>query len=229
MSGKLILALDNSLDFLNLALAEEGRLIEERHARQDRHPSEVLPVRVRELLADHGHVAKDLSLLFVTLGPGSFTGIRVGLAFCKGLAEGLHIPLVGVPTLDVLAAPFSFLDGHYLCPLVDAKKGEVFLALYRVSAGEVVRVGDFQSCRPEDVASRMAAPCLCFGTGARLCRHELAGAEGIRVMDDGWQRVSGEALLHVGLTLVARGDRPEAKPIYGRKSEAEIKFNIDAS
>jgi len=188
MSGRLILALDNSLDFLNLALAEEGRLIEERHARHDRHPSEVLPVTVRELLADHGCVAKDLSLLFVTLGPGSFTGIRVGLAFCKGLAEGLHIPLVGVPTPDALAAPFAFLEGLYLCPLIDAKKGEVFFGLYRVSEGAVIRIGDFQSCKPEDVASRMAAPCLCFGTGAKLCRHELAAVEGLRVVEDGFQR-----------------------------------------
>jgi tRNA threonylcarbamoyladenosine biosynthesis protein TsaB len=186
-------------------------------------------VRVRELLADHGHVAKDLSMLIVTIGPGSFTGIRVGLAFCKGLTEGLHIPLIGAPTLDVLAAPFSFLEGHNLCPLIDAKKGEVFLALYRVSGGRVIRIGDFESLKPQDVASRMAAPCLCFGTGTRLCLPELAGVEGLRVIEDGWQRISGEALLNTGLALAAIERRSEVKPIYGRKSEAEIKFNINVS
>lgn len=224
-----MLALDNSLDFLNLALAEEDGLIEERHARPERHPSEVLAVRVRELLADHGLSVKDLSLLLVTLGPGSFTGIRVGLAFCKGLAKGLGVPLVGVPTLDVLATPFSFLEGHHLCPLVDAKKGEVFFALYRVSEGRLIRTSDFQSRKPAEVASRIALPCFCFGTGVRLCREDLAGIEGLRLIEEGFQRVSGEALLRAGLAEAGRDPRLEPKPIYGRRSEAEIKFNIDVS
>jgi tRNA threonylcarbamoyladenosine biosynthesis protein TsaB len=229
MSGRLVLALDNSLDFLNVALAEEDRLIEERHARQDRHSSEVLPVRVRELLVDHGIGVKDLSMIIVTLGPGSFTGIRVGLAFCKGLAEGLHIPLIGVPTLDVLAAPFAFLDGYFLCPLLDAKKGEVFFAQYRVSEGKVIRTGEFQSLKPEDVPPRMTPPCLCFGTGVRLCRQELARIKGITLIDDGWQRTSGEAIIKTGLEAAGREQGREARPIYGRRSEAEIKFNVDLS
>ena len=135
----------------------------------------------------------------------------------------------GGPTPDALAAPFAFLEGHYLCPLIDAKKGEVFFALYRVSDGAVIRIGDFRSCKPEDVPPRIGVPCLCFGTGVGLCRRQLAGVEGLRVVEDGFQRVSGEALLQTGLVLAARQDRPEAKPIYGRKSEAEIKFNIDVS
>ena len=227
MSDRLILGLDNSLDFLNLALGEEGQVIEERHSRQDRHPSEVLAVRVRELLENHGYLPKDLDLLFVTLGPGSFTGIRVGLAFCKGLAEGLHIPILGVPTLDVLAAPLGFLEGTYLCPLVDAKKGEVFFALYQSVKGAPVRVSDFYSLKPEEVASRIAGSCLCFGSGVRLCRRELEGLEGITIIDNGPVRISGEALLKTGLAHWGQGDRHEVAPIYGRRSEAEIKFNID--
>jgi tRNA threonylcarbamoyladenosine biosynthesis protein TsaB len=229
MSGRLILAVDNSLDFLNLALAEEDRIIEERHGRQEHHPSEVLPSRVRELLSDHGFSVRDVSLLLVTLGPGSFTGIRVGIAFCKGLAEGLRIPLVGVPTLDVLATPLAFLEGCYLCPLVDAKKGEVFLALYRVSGGKLVRTGEFQACKPGEVASKTVASTFCFGSGVRLCRQELEGVEGLHVIEEGFQRVSGEALLRAGLIEAAQGRGLEAEPIYGRRSEAEIKFDIAVS
>ena len=229
MSGRLILAVDNSLDFLNVALGEDGRLIEERHARSDRLPSEVLPVRVARLLGDHGYSVADVSLLLVTLGPGSFTGVRVGLAFSKGLARGLAIPLVGIPTLDVLVFPFAFLEGHYLCPLVDAKKGEVFLALYRVSGGAVSRIGDFQALKPRELESRMPSPGLCFGSGVRLCRNVLAEIEGVRTIEDGFQRVSGEALLKLGLSLYDQGPLPEALPIYGRRSEAEIKFGLDVS
>ena len=229
MSDRLVLGLDNSLDFLNLALGEEGRLIEERHSRQDRHPSEVLAKRVQELLEDHGFFPKDLDLLFITLGPGSFTGIRVGLAFCKGLAEGLHIPILGVPTLDVLAAPLGFLEGTYLCPLVDAKKGEVFFALYQAKKEAAIRVSDFYSLKPEEVASKIAGPCLCFGSGVRLCRRELEGIQGLTIVDNGPVRISGEALLKTGLAHSVHTDRYEIVPIYGRRSEAEIKFNIDIS
>jgi len=229
MSGKLVLALDNSLDFLNVALGEDSRLIEERHARADRHPSEVLPLIVAHLLGDHGYAAADLSLLLVTLGPGSFTGVRVGLAFSKGLAQGLAIPLTGVPTLDVLAYPFSYLEGHYLCPLVDAKKGEVFHALYRVSGGKTIRMGDIQSLRPDDLAPRMPSPCLCFGSGVKLCRDVLGRIKGIQAIEGSFERVSGEALLKMGIARHEQGVGADALPIYGRKSEAEIKFNVDIS
>jgi len=226
MSDRLILGLDNSMDFLNLVLGTEDRLIEERHSKIGRHPSEVLPGMVGSLLADHGYVAGDLSMLLVTLGPGSFTGVRVALAFSKGLAEGLAVPLFGIPTPDVLAFPFAFMEGYYLCPLIDAKKGEVFFALYRAAGGEAVRIKGFHSLKPEKIKESIPSPCLCFGTGVELCRAELAGVEGLRLID-GARRVSGEALLRAGIAARAAGHSLGVKPIYGRKSEAEIKFNID--
>ncbi|MGD0229128.1 MAG: tRNA (adenosine(37)-N6)-threonylcarbamoyltransferase complex dimerization subunit type 1 TsaB [Syntrophorhabdales bacterium] len=227
MADRLLFGLDNSMDFLNLVLGTDDLLIEERHSRAERHSSEVLPVKVSRMLADHGYTVKDLSCLLVTLGPGSFTGVRVALAFCKGLAEGLGIPLLGVPTLDVLAFPFAFMEGYYLCPLIDAKKGEVFFALYRVLNGAVIRVDGFHAFTPERIRESIPLPCLCFGTGLRLCRTVLEGMEGLRMIDGAFQRVSGEALLRAGMAGDALGHREEVKPIYGRRSEAEIKFNID--
>ena len=135
----------------------------------------MLPVRVSQLLADHGFAAGELSALVVTLGPGSFTGVRVALAFCKGLAAGLGIPLFGIPTPDVLAFPFAFMEGSYLCPLIDAKKGEVFFALYRVTNGAVHRASGIHALKPDKIAESIPVPCLCFGTGVSLCKSALAG------------------------------------------------------
>ncbi len=227
MSGRLILGLDNSMDFLNLVLGTEDRLIEERHSSADRHSSEVLPARVSRLLADHGASAPDLSALAVTLGPGSFTGVRVAYAFCKGLVAGLAIPLLGIPTPDVLALSLAFMEGYYLCPLIDAKKGEVFFALYRVENGAAVRVDGFRALKPDKVAALIQAPCLCFGTGAPLCASALSGVEGLRMIEGRFQRVSGEALLQAARAAQAQGHHEEAKPIYARRSEAEIKFNVN--
>jgi tRNA threonylcarbamoyladenosine biosynthesis protein TsaB len=226
MSDRLFLGLDNSMDFLNLVLGTEDRLIEERHSGGERHSSEVLPVRVFQLLADHGVAIGDLSALVVTLGPGSFTGVRVALAFCKGLVAGLAIPLFGIPTPDVLAFPFGFMEGYYLCPLIDAKKGEVFFALYRVTNGVVIRIDGFHALKPDNIKESIPVPCLCFGTGVGLCRSALAGIVDLRMIEGHFQRVSGEALLGAGIAAQAHGRHEEAKPIYGRRSEAEIKFNI---
>ncbi len=227
MSDRLILGLDNSTDFLNLVLGTEERLIEERHSSAERHSSEVLPLRVARLLADHGATACDLSALAVTLGPGSFTGVRVALAFCKGLVAALAIPLFGIPTHDVLALPLAFMEGYRLCPVIDAKKGEVFFALYEVKNGEPIRIDGPRALKPDKVAASIQTPCLCFGTGAKLCAPFLSGVHGVRIIDSAFQRVSGEALLKATWAAQKRGDRyDDVKLIYGRKSEAEIKFNV---
>jgi tRNA threonylcarbamoyladenosine biosynthesis protein TsaB len=226
VAGKVFLAIDNSLGFLNLVLGIDEKLLEERHAIFEKQTSELLSVRVRQLAADHGYEIKDVGLLAVTLGPGSFTGIRVALAFARGISAGLGIDLVGVPTLDVLARPFRHLEGDYVCPIVDAKKGEVFLALYRASQGRLERCTEYQSVRPAAVADIVRKPCVCFGSGLRLCEERLASVEGITIIKDDYQRVRGEALLRLGLEAYAAGVGKEPFPIYGRRSEAEIKFNV---
>lgn len=226
MAGRLILALDNSLDFLNIALANEEELLEERHIRPHKPPSQTITGDVLQILTDHDYRVEDLSLIIVTLGPGSFTGIRVGLAFCKGLASGRKIPLIGVPTLDVLVSPFSFLEDRYLCPLLDAKKGEVFLALYRIHHGSIARLTDYRALKPADVPAVLQTPCLCFGTGVRICGDILSPIDGVLLMREGFSRISGEALIKVGVQRAAQVKKHDLKPIYGRRSEAEIKFGV---
>jgi tRNA threonylcarbamoyladenosine biosynthesis protein TsaB len=228
VAGRLILAIDNSLNLLNIALAREEELIEERHIRPDKPPSQTIPGAVLQILTDHDCLVEDLSLIVVTLGPGSFTGIRVGLAFCKGLASGKKIPLIGVPTLDVLASPFSFLEGRYLCPLIDAKKGEVFLALYGVYHGSIERLTDYRALKPADVPAILQTPCLCFGTGVKLCADILSPIDGVLLLKEEFSRISGEMLVREGLRLEAKGTGHDLKPIYGRSSEAEIKFGVKA-
>ena len=227
MQNRLVLAIDNSLDFLNIALAREDGLLDERHIKPHRPPSQIIPGEVLRILDDHNHTVDEVSLLVTTIGPGSFTGIRVGLSFCKGLASGKNIPLVGVPTLDVLASPFSFMEDHYLCPLVDAKKGEVFASLYGVSRGNVNRLTEYRALKPGDVPSTLQTPCLCFGTGVSICADTLGSMSNVVIMGQGFSRISGELLIREGLRREAHGARHDLKPIYGRRSEAEIKFGVN--
>jgi tRNA threonylcarbamoyladenosine biosynthesis protein TsaB len=229
VAGKIVLAIDNSLDYLNLALGKDGNLIEERHGRFAQPTSEVLSLKVRTFLSDQGYRVQDLNALAVTLGPGSFTGIRVALAFCKGLSQGLGLDLVGVPTLDTLAHPFCHLDGYHLVPLVDAKKGEVFAATYRASGGRLERTSDYQAVKPAHVVCMVNQPCLVFGTGLRLCEDFLREHPGLILVREAFSRIQGEALLRLGTDAYSTGERIPVEPIYCRKSEAEIKFNVTIS
>jgi tRNA threonylcarbamoyladenosine biosynthesis protein TsaB len=226
LASDLLLAIDNSMDFLNVALAAGHDLLEERHIAGDRHPSEIIGMAVSRMLEDHALSVSDLSRLIVTVGPGSFTGIRVALAFSKGLCAGLNIPITPLPTLDVLASALSFMEGHRICPLIDAKKGEVFAALYLIQDGVAVLTTGYRSLRPEALEGIVDAPCLFTGTGIDVARPVLERLPGATILRQGFDRVTGEVLIREGIrqgTTVAAG---EVKPLYCRRSEAEIKFKV---
>lgn len=228
-SSELVLAIDNSIDFLNLGLAIDDRLIEERHAYPVRPSSEILPVKVAALLNDQGCSLSDLSLLIVSLGPGSFTGIRVALAFAKGVSSALGVPLVGVPTLDLLAWPFTGITSSYICPIIDAKKGEVFVAQYRDDKGVLKPITDYQAAKPEELAATLLTPCIVFGSGVKLFDSIPGALSGVTIIRDLHQRVTGESLIRLGVEKHRRGTADVIKPIYCRKSEAEIKFQVSVT
>jgi len=231
LENRIILGIDNSLDYLSIILSDGERVIEERHIKGRKSPSEIIAVRVLDTLGNNGYSIDDIKLIIVTLGPGSFTGIRVGLSFCKGLSLGRDIPLIGVPTLDVLAASFVFMDGYYIFPVIDAKKGEVFSALYYMRDRNMHRFTDYLSKKPEDAVKDIKTPCLCLGSGVEICMPYIADikdSKEILIIRDGFRKVTGEALIREGLK---KGQPPKGsiiEAIYGRRSEAEIKFNIEA-
>lgn len=175
---------------------------------------------------DHGYGLFDLSLLVVSLGPGSFTGIRVALAYAKGVSSALGLPLVGVPTLDLLAWPFTNATAANICPIVDAKKGEVFFAQYSQENGALKRLTGCEAAKPEDLVSMLLTPTIVFGSGVRLCEPMLSAVQGVTVIHDRHERVLGESLVRLGTEQYRSGVSGDIKPVYGRKSEAEIKFHV---
>jgi tRNA threonylcarbamoyladenosine biosynthesis protein TsaB len=228
MGNRLVLGIDNSIDFLNVGLSLEEHLLEERSIRSTRHPSQIIATEVLDILARHGYGPADLNLIVATIGPGSFTGIRVGLAFCKGLSAGRGIPLLGVPSLDVLASSLAFMKGYYLCPMIDAKKGEIFTAIYRaVHGGSLDSLKGYLAVKPEAATAIIREPCLCFGTGVSMAAPFLSKMRGVTLLPDRFARISAAALIKEGLTRTTGTPAESVKPIYGRRSEAEIKFNVE--
>jgi tRNA threonylcarbamoyladenosine biosynthesis protein TsaB len=129
----LTLAFDTATPWGRFALADEGRLLQYRPLNVMGSYADALLVVVQEILAENGRKTEELGGLGVTVGPGSFTGLRIGVATAKGLAYGLNIPLVGVGSLEAMAA--SLLEDHpgvdFAVPCLDARRREVFSAIYR--------------------------------------------------------------------------------------------------
>jgi len=227
LENRLILGIDNSLDELVMALSIEERIIEERHIKAKKNTSEIIGTLLTEMLHFHNYSPEDLNLIIVTLGPGTFTGIRVGLAFCKGIASGMaDLTVMGVSTLDVLGSFFSSFEGYYIFPVIDAKKDEVFFSLYYVKDNELFRETDIASKKPQDAIKYIKTPCICFGSGIPMCEPHIPSKKDIILVKDAYKKISGEQLIKTGLRFWAKNERCPLIPIYGRKSEAEIKFNL---
>src|SRR3989442_833053 len=127
--------------------------------------SERLMAAIDRLLTDAGWTVGELEGLAVAVGPGSFTGLRVGLSTVKGLALALSIPIAAVPTLDAMAAmlPFAALP---ICPVLDARKGEVYASLYRWDGDGMRREWDYLAITPDDLSRRLDEPVIVLGDGA---------------------------------------------------------------
>jgi len=182
--------------------------------------SERLLTAIDQLLTDAGWSARDLEGLAVAVGPGSFTGLRVGLSTVKGLALALSIPVAAVPTLDAMAAtlPFAALP---VCPVLDARKREVYASLYRWDGLAMRREWDYLAIAPDDLARRLDEPVILLGDGADAIDSPFAR----RVRPP--RRGPAPAVVGaLGQARLALGDTvpvAELAPIYLRPSEAELK------
>jgi tRNA threonylcarbamoyladenosine biosynthesis protein TsaB len=158
-----ILGIESSSPVGSVALVEGGRIVARQSHREPNAHAERLLTMVESLLDLRGWRRADLERVAVGIGPGSFTGLRVGVALAQGLAEGLGIPLLGVPSLQAMAnaARAEAPDGCCIAPIVDARRGELFTALYDLDGTELV--APFSVARnetPEALSARVNDPRL---------------------------------------------------------------------
>ena len=188
--------------------------------------SERLMAMVDRLLADCGWDIASLGALAVSIGPGSFTGLRVGVATVKGLAMALGLPVAPVPTLDALAGNLPFADAP-VCPVLDARKGEVYLSLYRWREDGMRREWDYLALSPRAAAERLQAPVIVIGDGVPACLPYLGRlGVGLRVAPPSHSAPSAAVVGRLGLRALAVGKGVAAAslaPLYVRPSQAELR------
>ena len=215
-----VLAVETSTLAGGAALLDGGLVVGEYTLDVSLTHSERLMGAVDRLLSDAGWTVQDLEGLAVSVGPGSFTGLRIGLSTVKGLALALAIPVAAVPTLDAMATllPFAALP---VCPVLDARKREVYASLYRWDGAGMRREWEYLALAPADFARRLDEPVIVLGDAADQI--DSPYARRIRPPRRG---PSPAAVGFLGHQRLAMGDAvapADLVPIYLRPSEAELK------
>ncbi len=168
----------------------------------------------------------DIDAIAVSLGPGSFTGLRIGLTTAKGLAMAADRPLIGISTLAALASQVQH-SGKLICPIIDARKGEVYAAFYRYEQGAVQLVSPPIAIQPHDLAKKINEPVLFIGDGSSLykdlLRDKLGDLADFADPDIYFPRATAIGFLALRKWSTQDFLNPiNAVPTYIRASDAEI-------
>lgn len=227
----LTLAFETSAKAASTALLEDGKLLGEIYQNTGLTHSQTIMVMAQDLLRQCGKTVSDLTGLGVANGPGSFTGIRIGVAAAKGFAWGGSLPCCGVSTLAAMAVSLGVWNG-FVCPVMDARRSQVYNALFRVDCGKYTRIREDRAISLQELGEdvkNLEQPIFLVGDGSILCYNTLLETVPGLVLPPEHrmhQRASGVAL-EAERMLKAGGSFPgEALvPNYLRLSQAERERN----
>lgn len=190
--------------------------------------SERLMTGIDFALKQAGMTISDIDVFGVSIGPGSFTGLRIGLSTIKGFSYSTKKPVVSVPTLEAFAWNFPY-SRHPVCIMFDARREEVYAAVFKWKYSGFERIVSETSIRPVDLLKSLEGPVIFAGEGALLYREAIIDISGSNAIFAPPQCMvpSPANVAYLGLRKAKAGDFSEPvslAPAYLRKSEAEIKF-----
>lgn len=219
-----ILAFETSAKAASAAVMDNGILLGESYCNSGVTHSQTLMVMAEGLLRDCGG---EVDAVAAAAGPGSFTGVRIGVAAAKGFAWGRELPCYGVSTLEAMALSFGAWQG-WICPCMDARRSQVYNALFYVNQGSLERRTEDRAIALEDLKKELLeleGPIFLVGDGSNLCYKTLSGEIPALVLPPEHrmhQRAAGVAL--AAMKLIQAGDPGDGKnlvPNYLRLSQAE--------
>ena len=218
-----ILAFETSAKAASVAMAEDGRLLAESYCNSGVTHSQTLLTMAEGLIASCGKP----DAVAVAAGPGSFTGVRIGVAAAKGYAWGAELPCYGVSTLEAMACWLGIPQG-WVCACMDARRSQMYNALFRAEEGKLHRRTEDRAISLEELKKELLAldgPIFLVGDGSNLCYNTLRGDVPNLVLPPEHrmhQRASGVAVLAAREIAQGRaGDAASLVPNYLRLSQAE--------
>jgi tRNA threonylcarbamoyladenosine biosynthesis protein TsaB len=221
-----ILGIETSTKTGSVAVVSENGVIAQYSLNIEVTHSERLMSTVDRVLKDTGLTVSDLVGVAVAIGPGSFTGLRIGLSTVKGLALATGNPVAAVPTLQALAWNLPYA-AYPVCPLLDARKNEVYAALYRFDGPALVQVLPEVAIPIARLAERFSEKTVFTGEGSRIYRTEIQKIFGERAVFAPHSAIlpSGATVAEIGLDMIKSGRQAELDsltPMYIRRPEAEV-------
>lgn len=219
-----LLAFETSAKAASVALFEGEKLLAEQYQNTGLTHSQTLLVMAQELLRQCDLTPRDVDAVAVAGGPGSFTGVRIGVAAAKGFAWGGELPIYGVSTLEAMARGLGIYDG-YICCAMDARRNQVYNALFYVNQGVFDRVTPDRAIALEDLKNELKMlkkPIFLVGDGSVLCYNTLSEEVANLILPP--EHKQHQRAVGVGLAALAaeKPDDPATlTPEYLRLSQAE--------
>ena len=163
-----IILIETSTALCSVALAENGTIVDYRESSAPKAHASLTAVFIQEMLAERGLTVNDCDAVCVSMGPGSYTGLRVGVSTAKGLCFGAKKPLVAVGTLDTLVAQADKSDYNYIIPMIDARRMEVYTAVFE-NGKQITETAPAIIDETSFAEYLEQGPCLFIGDGAGKC------------------------------------------------------------
>ena len=222
-----ILALDTSTKFLTLGLYEGGKFYDYNIDLGRRHSSLLAPT-IKRVIGALGWKIQDIDYFACGLGPGSFTGLRIGVSTIKGMAFGRTQPVVGISTLDILArnAPGE-LNRKRIIPVLDARRGLLYYSIYAKVNGRLRRMIPYRLARKNEFSKDVRSGSIILGDGLKCCLDELHRCSlGITLLDEDYWYPKANQLVRLAQERIKEGkfcDSSKIKPIYLYPKECQIR------
>ena len=223
----LLLAFETSAKAASVALFEGRKLLGESYQHTGLTHSQTLMVMAEDLLKQCGKTVSDVTAVAVAEGPGSFTGVRIGVAAAKGFAWGGQLPCYGVSTLESMAETLGVYEGH-VCACMDARRNQVYNAIFLAEDGKLERFSEDRAIALSDLQTELEhidGPIFLVGDGAALTYNTLKDAVPSLILPPEHrmhQRASGVAIVAAKeIAAGASGDANALTPNYLRLSQAE--------
>jgi tRNA threonylcarbamoyladenosine biosynthesis protein TsaB len=226
----LILGIETSTAQVGVAIGGHEGVLAQAHSSRGRRHAESLAPAIDFVRRQARVDLSEISCVAVDLGPGLFTGLRVGVTAAKAMAHALRVPMIGVTSLDLLAFPVRF-SPKLIVTAIDARRGEVFYAFYRQTPGGVQRLCDPQVGTPDDLASELLASReerLLVGDGIRRYAEAFEGFTSVELTDAPLAYPSASSLVELAHAKALREEWVtswDLQPMYLRKPDAEINWS----
>ena len=187
--------------------------------------SSLLAITIKRVLDTLNWRVNEIDYFACGLGPGSFTGIRIGLATIKGLAWSLNRPVIGISTLDILARNAKALDG-YIVPMVDAKRGLIYCSIYKTKDGTLRRITPYMLLSEKEFFRKMKNRAILFADAVGLYKEKiLRNIKGVTILDEDYWYPNGRNIIELALERIKdkKFDNSfKIKPIYLYPKECQI-------